>query len=74
MLGERPAARPEQLARVGFVAQDAPVYGSLSVADHLRFGAKLNPRWDHAVAERRIAQLGLDPAQKAGRLSGGQRA
>jgi ABC-2 type transport system ATP-binding protein len=74
VLGDRPAAGPEQLARVGFVAQDAPVYGSLSVADHLRLGAKLNPGWDDAVAQRRIAQLGLDPAQKAGRLSGGQRA
>jgi ABC-2 type transport system ATP-binding protein len=74
VLGDRPAAGPEQLARVGFVAQDAPVYGSLSVADHLKLGAKLNPRWDDAIAQRRIAQLGIDPAQKAGRLSGGQRA
>jgi ABC-2 type transport system ATP-binding protein len=74
VLGGRPAAGPEQLARVGFVAQDAPVYASLSVADHLKLGAKLNPRWDAAVARRRIEQLGLDPKQRAGRLSGGQRA
>jgi ABC-2 type transport system ATP-binding protein len=37
-------------------------------------GAHLDPRWDAAVAAGRIAALGLDPAQKAGRLSGGQRA
>ena len=40
----------------------------------LRLGARLNPRWDQGFAERRIAQLDLDPAQKAGKLSGGQRA
>ncbi|AGZ43079.1 ABC transporter [Actinoplanes friuliensis DSM 7358] len=74
VLGSRPAAGAAQLARVGFVAQDAPVYGSLSVADHLRLGARLNPRWDRPLAERRVQRLGLDPAQKAGRLSGGQRA
>jgi len=74
VLGGRPAGGPEQLAKVGFVAQDAPVFGGLTVADHLRFGAHMNPRWDADLAERRIAQLGLDPAQKAGKLSGGQRA
>jgi ABC-2 type transport system ATP-binding protein len=34
----------------------------------------MNPRWDNAVASHRIAQLGLDPHQRAGRLSGGQQA
>ncbi|MEV0590481.1 ABC transporter ATP-binding protein [Nonomuraea cavernae] len=74
VLGGRPASGPAQLARVGFVAQDTPVYAGLSVADHLRLGARLNPRWDAAMARDRIAQLGLDPAQRAGKLSGGQRA
>ena len=74
VLGDRPAASPEQLGRVGFVAQDTPVYESMSVADHLRLGAWLNPGWDDDLARRRIDQLGLDPAQRAGKLSGGQRA
>jgi ABC-2 type transport system ATP-binding protein len=74
VLGNRPAAGAAQLARVGFVAQDAPVYSGLSVADHLRLGARLNPHWDMSLAQRRIQRLGLNPAQKAGRLSGGQRA
>ena len=73
-MARAPAAGPEQLARVGFVAQDAPTYAGLSVADHLRMGAWLNPRWDRALAERRIQQLHLDPSQRAGKLSGGQRA
>ncbi|MER7283638.1 ABC transporter ATP-binding protein [Dactylosporangium sp. NPDC000244] len=74
VLGSPPAADAAQLARVGFVAQDAPVYAGLSVADHLRLGARLNPGWDDGLARRRVERLGLDPAQKAGRLSGGQRA
>ncbi|MGI5149701.1 ABC transporter ATP-binding protein [Plantactinospora sp. CA-294935] len=74
VLGSRPAANAAHLARVGFVAQDTPVYASFSVADHLKMGAWLNPSWDPALAGRRITQVGLDPAQKAGRLSGGQRA
>jgi ABC-2 type transport system ATP-binding protein len=74
VLGATPGSGPEQLARVGFLAQDAPVYAHLSVADHLRLGARLNPRWDRDFAQRRIAELELDPAQKAGKLSGGQRA
>jgi ABC-2 type transport system ATP-binding protein len=74
VLGQRPAAGPAQLARVGFVAQDTAVYARLAVADHLRLGAWLNPGWDDDLAQRRIAQVGLDPRQRAGSLSGGQRA
>jgi ABC-2 type transport system ATP-binding protein len=74
VLSGQPAAGPAQLARVGYLAQDAPVYAGLSVADHLRLGAHLNPGWDAEMARRRIDQLDLDPGQKAGKLSGGQRA
>ncbi|KAB8192404.1 ATP-binding cassette domain-containing protein [Nonomuraea phyllanthi] len=74
VLGGRPAGGRAQLAKVGFVAQDTPVYAGLSVADHLRLGARLNLRWDAAMARERIARLGLAPAQRAGKLSGGQRA
>ena len=74
VLGGAPASGPEQLARVGYVAQDTPTYAGLSVDDHLRLGAHLNPAWDDAMARKRISQLDLDPRQKAGKLSGGQRA
>ena len=74
VLGGHPASGPGQLARVGFVAQDAPTYAGLSIADHLRFGAHTNPGWDQQLADDRITRLGLDPSQKAGKLSGGQRA
>ena len=74
VLGTLPARGSAELGRVGFVAQDTPTYSGLSVADHLRMGARLNPGWDRQFAEDRIAQLGLDPAQRAGKLSGGERA
>ena len=74
VLGAAPARGPAALARVGFMAQETPTYSTLSVADHLRVGAHLNPGWDRELAEDRIAQLGLDPAQRAGKLSSGQRA
>lgn len=70
----RPASGTEQLAKVGFVAQDTPTYSGLTVADHLGLGARLNPGWDDALAQERIRRLGLDPKQRAGKLSGGQRA
>jgi ABC-2 type transport system ATP-binding protein len=74
VLGAPPAADAAHLARVGFVAQDAPVYPNLTVGDHLRMGARLNPAWDPTLARRRIDRVGLPTGQRAGRLSGGQRA
>jgi len=74
VLGDRPGAGPAELAQIGFVAQDTPVYVRMTVADHLRLGGWLNPGWDDALARQRIGQLGLDSKQRAGSLSGGQRA
>ncbi len=74
VLGARPTGRNAQREKVGYVGQDTPTYANLSVADHLRIGAHLNPGWDAALAGDRIDRLGLDPEQRAGRLSGGQRA
>ena len=62
------------MPKVGFVAQDTPTYATLSVDDHLALGAHLNPAWDGQFARRRMERLGLDGAQKARKLSGGQRA
>ena len=56
------------------MAQDTPVYSNFSVRDHLRYAKHVNPQWDDELARRRIEQLGLDLSQRAGKLSGGQRA
>jgi ABC-2 type transport system ATP-binding protein len=74
VLDGEPGSGSGQLARVGFLAQDSPAYAGLSVVDHLRLGAHLNPGWDPELARTRIEQLRLDPQQRAGKLSGGQRA
>lgn len=74
VLGTTPDAAMRS-GRVGFVAQDAPTYAGLTVAEHLDLGKGLNPRrWDAAAAQKRVQRLGLPPKQKAARLSGGQRA
>jgi len=72
--GGRPGTSRAQLAKVGFVAQNTPAYARLTVADHLTLGARLSPRWDAGLARERIQRLGLRPDQRAGNLSGGQRA
>jgi ABC-2 type transport system ATP-binding protein len=74
VLGGQPAENPAQLGAVGFVAQHTPIHAALTVSDHLRLGGWLNRGWDTDMAQRRIEQLGLDPRQRAGKLSGGQRA
>jgi len=74
VLGNRPAADPAMLARVGFLAQDSPAYSRMTVAQHLDMGRWLNPTWDAEFADRRINELDLDRKQRAGSLSGGQRA
>jgi ABC-2 type transport system ATP-binding protein len=74
VLGGTPGAGRAELSGVGFLAQDSPVYAGLSVADHLKLGAHLNTGWDAELARTRVERLDLDPGQKAGTLSGGQRA
>jgi ABC-2 type transport system ATP-binding protein len=74
VLGEQPARDAAQLARVGFVPQEPSLYAWLTVEDHLRLGAHCNPAWDATAAHARLGELGLSPRQRAGKLSGGQRA
>ena len=60
------------LPRVGFVAQDHPLYRGFKLAEMLKVGRKLNPQWDDDLARRRLARLGIPLGQKVGKLSGGQ--
>jgi ABC-2 type transport system ATP-binding protein len=74
VLGDRPRSGPATLARVGFLAQDSPAYARLTVGQHLQMGQWLNPTWDTTFAISRVEELALDLCQRAGTLSGGQRA
>ncbi|MFF5143414.1 ABC transporter ATP-binding protein [Streptomyces sp. NPDC013157] len=71
VLGTTPA---EARSRVGYVAQDKPLYPQLTIAETLAMGADLNPgRWDAAAAEHVVAGGDLDPKSRVRALSGGQR-
>ena len=74
VLGGLPAGSPDALDRIAFVAQDAPLYKNLPVADMLHVARNLNRRWDHQRAQARLAELGIPLNKKVGHLSGGQKA
>lgn len=66
--------RRETIENIGFVAQDRPLYRSLSVRATLTMGKRLNPRWMSDLATERLARLGIPLDREVGRLSGGQQA
>jgi ABC-2 type transport system ATP-binding protein len=74
VLGGSPAGSPAALNGIAFVAQDAPLYQNLSVADMLHLTRNLNLRFDRPFARARLAELGIPLGKKAGKLSGGQQA
>jgi ABC-2 type transport system ATP-binding protein len=74
VLGGRRAGSPAALDGIAFVAQDTPLYKSLSVADMIYVTRSLNRRFDQPYANARLEELGIPLRRKAGRLSGGQQA
>ena len=74
VLGDRPAAGPAQLARVGFVPstrRSTPGCRSPITSGSARTSTRAGTaRWRASGS----SELRLDPGQKAGTLSGGQRA
>src|SRR5262245_29534153 len=62
------------LPRVGFVAQDAPLYLDFTAAELLTMGVRLNRRFDLPFCRERLAGLAIPLDRRVGRLSGGQRA
>ena len=74
VLGGALAGSPVALDEIAFVAQDAPIYKSLSVGDMIHLIQNLNWRFDRSYAEGRVNELGIPLNKKAGRLSGGQQA
>ena len=74
VLGGQPAGSAAALDGIAFVAQDAPVYKNLSVADMLHLTGNLNRSFDRGFARARLAELGIGLKKKSGKLSGGQQA
>jgi ABC-2 type transport system ATP-binding protein len=74
VLGGQATGSPAALDDIAFMAQDAPVYKNLSVADMLHLTRNLNRRFDQAAARARLADLGIPLKKKTAKLSGGQQA
>jgi ABC-2 type transport system ATP-binding protein len=75
IFGWSPREQPAMvLPRVGFLAQERPLYKGFTVEEMLTMGRKLNPRWDEGLARARLDRLGIPLDRKVGRLSGGQQA
>jgi ABC-2 type transport system ATP-binding protein len=74
VFGQAPYDNTAVLADIGFVAQDTPLYRDFTAAELITMGSKLNKVWDGNLARTRLAQLGLPPDKRVGKLSGGQRA
>jgi ABC-2 type transport system ATP-binding protein len=75
VFGHDPWSEPlATLRRVGFVAQDHPLYRGFTVADTLEFGRHMNHDWDGESALARLRRLDIPLNQRVGKLSGGQQA
>ncbi|MGH2784874.1 MAG: ABC transporter ATP-binding protein [Actinomycetota bacterium] len=74
VLGRRPEQDGELLSRIGFVAQEMPLYRSFTVAEMLELGKRCNGRWDGDLARERLSRLNIPLDRKTENLSGGQRA
>lgn len=66
--------RLQVLNTMGFVAQDRPLYKTLTVRETLEMGRRLNATWDHPGMIARAERLGIPLDKRVGRLSGGQQA
>jgi ABC-2 type transport system ATP-binding protein len=74
VLSGRQPGSPAAPHGIAFVAQDTPLYKTLSVADMLHLTRNLSWRFDQAYAEARPAEFGIPLKRKSGKLSGGQQA
>jgi ABC-2 type transport system ATP-binding protein len=74
VLGDTPRQDPAFLARIGFLAQEIPLYRRFTAEDHIDIGAHLNRDWDGASVRDRLRSLNIPLDRAVGKLSGGQRA
>jgi ABC-2 type transport system ATP-binding protein len=75
VLGLTPHESPALLLpRLGFIAQERPLYRRFKVSDLLDFGRFMNPRWDSQLARNRIELHAIPLDRPLSQLSGGQQA
>jgi ABC-2 type transport system ATP-binding protein len=59
---------PGLAEQIGFVAQDIPLYRDFTAAEHLTMGAKLNRRFDLALARSRLERVAVPQDRRVGKL------
>ncbi|MEU5833714.1 ABC transporter ATP-binding protein [Streptomyces diacarni] len=72
VLGEAPGSQGA-VRRTAFLSQEKPLFRRFTVAETLRLGHELNPRWDQGVAEGIVSAGQVPLTARIGTLSGGQR-
>jgi ABC-2 type transport system ATP-binding protein len=70
VLGEERPGSDAARVGIGFVSQDAPLYGHLPAGDMLRLAGNLNVTWDLDRALSRLADLRIPLDRKVRALSG----
>jgi ABC-2 type transport system ATP-binding protein len=71
-LGVDPVREPGILARVGYVAQDAPLYRAFTIGETLEFARATNPGWDRTAVDEIVRELPHE--RRVSSLSAGDRA
>lgn len=75
VLGADPTRdRSRAVASVGYVAQGANLYRSLSIGDHLDMALAARPSFDREYALLRVSEAGLSADRPTSDLSGGEQA
>jgi ABC-2 type transport system ATP-binding protein len=75
VLGCDPVADPEgALSRIGYLSEDRDLPGWMRVDELMRYTRGLYPKWDESFAQELRERFDLNPAQKVGTLSKGQKA
>jgi ABC-2 type transport system ATP-binding protein len=72
VLGLDPRAEPSVVARIGYVAQGAPLYRSFTVGETVDFARSTNPGWDAGVVGGLLDRL--SGKRRVSSLSAGERA
>lgn len=63
----------ENLARIGYLDQEARYLDWLTVRDHLDYVASFYPQWDKSLESRLLSELDLNQGTRVGALSPGNR-
>ena len=61
-------------AKIGYMAENHPLYDHWTIGQSIRFVKNLHPKWDEDLVGRVLQHFGLSISSKISRLSRGQRA